>query len=114
LKKLSKGWDRDAVVATAAHFADLVSQPDLEQRPFKVSFFLTQAAAIEVIPRLESLLQQGLDTKLIYSAGQDLDIIPRCSDKGLAMQFCVSSGELRQSKQLCVVTWQRYRSICHR
>ncbi len=86
-EKLSKGWDRDAVVATAAHFADLVSQPDLEQRPFKVSFFLTQAAAIEVIPRLESLLQQGLDTKLIYSAGQDLDIIPRCSDKGLAMQF---------------------------
>ena len=87
-ERLSQGWDRDVVVATTAHFADLVPQPDSEQRPFKVSFFLTQALAPEVLPQLESLLQkQGLDTKLIYSTGQDLDILPRHSDKGLAMQF---------------------------
>ena len=87
-EKLYQGWDRDVVVATTAHFADLVPQPDTEQRPFKVSFFLTQALAPEVLPQLESLLQkQGLDTKLIYSTGQDLDILPRHSDKGLAMQF---------------------------
>lgn len=40
------------------------------------------------MPQLKSLLQdRGLDTKLIYSTGQDLDILPRNSDKGLAMQF---------------------------
>lgn len=87
-ERLDQRWDREAVIAATAHFADLVAQPDSEQRPFKASFFLTQAAAVEVLPRLESLLQeQGLDTKLIYSAGQDLDILPRHSDKGLAMQF---------------------------
>ena len=87
-ERLSQGWDREVVVATTAHFADLVSQPDTEQRPFKVSFFLTQALAPEVLPQLQSSLQkQGLDTKLIYSTGQDLDILPRHSDKGLAMQF---------------------------
>jgi len=87
-KRLSQGWDRDVVVATSAHFADLVPQPDSEQRPFKVSFFLTEAIAPAVLPQLESLLQkQGLDTKLIYSTGQDLDILPRHSDKGLATQF---------------------------
>ncbi len=76
------------MVATTAHFADLIPQPDSEQRPFKVSFFLTEAMAVEVLPQLESLLpKQGLDIKLIYSTGQDLDILPRHSDKGLAMQF---------------------------
>lgn len=87
-ERLSQGWDRDLVVATTAHFADLVPQPDSEQRPFKVSFFLTEAIAVEVLPQLESSLQErGLDTKLIYSTGQDLDILPLKSDKGLAMQF---------------------------
>lgn len=87
-ERLSQGWDRDVVVATTAHFADLVPQPDSEQRPFKVSFLLAEAIAPEVLPQLKSLLQkQGLDTKLIYSTGQDLDILPHHGDKGLAMQF---------------------------
>ncbi|MBW4574528.1 MAG: sucrose-phosphate phosphatase [Aphanothece sp. CMT-3BRIN-NPC111] len=87
-EKLSQGWDRDLVVASAAHFADLVPQPETEQRPFKVSFFLTEAAAVEVLPRLESLLKDhGIDAKLIYSGGNDLDILPRNGDKGLAVQF---------------------------
>ena len=87
-ERLSQGWDRDLVVATTAHFADLTPQPDSEQRPFKVSFFLTQVAASVVLPQLKSLLQErSVDTKLIYSTGQDLDILPRNSDKGLAMQF---------------------------
>jgi len=87
-KQIAPKWDRDLVVAATAHFADLIPQPDVEQGLFKVSFFLTQTAAVEVLPQLESLLQkQDLETKLIYSTGQDLDILPRRSDKGLAMQF---------------------------
>lgn len=87
-ERLSQGWDRDLVVATTAHFADLIPQPESEQRPFKVSFFLTEVVASEVLGQLKSLLQErSLDTKLIYSTGQDLDILPRNSDKGLAMQF---------------------------
>lgn len=94
-ERLSQGWNRDRVVATTAHFADLVPQPDSEQRPFKVSFFLTEAIAAEVMPRLQSLLEkQGLDVKLIYSTGQDLDILPRHSDKGLAMQFLRQQWEI--------------------
>lgn len=88
IEKLAPGWNRDLIVATTAHFADLVPQPESEQRPFKVSFFLTSSIAPEVLPQLESLLEkQGLDVKLIYSTGQDLDILPRQSDKGLAVQF---------------------------
>ncbi len=87
-EKLSQGRDRELTVATAAHYADLVPQPDTEQRPFKVSYLLTEEAAVEVLPRLESqLVERGLDVKLIYSGGRDLDILPRNADKGLAVQF---------------------------
>lgn len=86
--QLQMGWDRDRVRATAAHFADLLPQPDSEQRLFKVSFFLTAIAASELLPRLKSrLTEQGLDCKLVYSSGKDLDILPQWADKGLAVQF---------------------------
>lgn len=85
---LSDGWNREQVVATAAHYSDLIPQPDSEQRPFKVSYFLSEQAATELLPRLESLLKErNLDVKLVYSGSQDLDILPRKGDKGLAVQF---------------------------
>lgn len=88
IEVLSDGWNREQVVATAAHFSDLVPQPDTEQRPFKVSYFLTEQAATEVIPRLESALKErDLNIKLVYSGGHDLDILPPKADKGLAVQF---------------------------
>jgi hypothetical protein len=87
-EKLSEGWSRELIVATAAHYSDLVPQEDSEQRPFKVSYFLAEAAAVEVLPRLEAQLsERSLDVKLIYSGGKDLDILPRNADKGLAVQF---------------------------
>jgi hypothetical protein len=87
-RALSQHWDRDQVVAITAHFADLTPQPETEQRPFKVSFFLTEDAAVEVIPQLEaSLKQRGLDIQLIYSGGIDLDILPQRANKGQAMAF---------------------------
>ncbi|NET61850.1 MAG: sucrose-phosphate phosphatase [Symploca sp. SIO2E6] len=97
-KVLSEGWNRELVVATAGHYADLVPQPNSEQGSFKVSYYLTPEAAVEVLPRLESQLKEnGLDVKLIYSGDQDLDILPRNGDKGLAVQF------LRQKWQIDAV-----------
>lgn len=85
---VSQNWDRDLVVATAAHFADLTPQPETEQRPFKASYFLTQAAAIEIVPQLEVLLKErGVEAQLIYSGGVDLDILPVRANKGRAMTF---------------------------
>jgi hypothetical protein len=87
-QKLSVGWQRDVVATSAARFVDLTPQPDSEQRPFKVSYFLSEQAAVEVIPDLEALLEeQGLDTQVIFSGGKDLDILPRQANKGMAMSF---------------------------
>lgn len=88
IEKLSHNWDRELVVATTAHFSDLVPQPQTEQTPFKVSYFLTEEAATEVLPRLENVLKERqLDFQLIYSSGRDLDILPRLGNKGAAVGF---------------------------
>lgn len=85
---LTHNWDRDLVVAIASHFADLTPQPDSEQSNYKVSYFLTEQAAVEVIPQLEELLRdQGLDIQIVYSGSIDLDILPRNANKGMAMAF---------------------------
>lgn len=86
--QLMPGWDRAAIAAITAHFADLVPQPATEQTPFKVSFLLTKDAAVEVLPLLETALQvHHLETQLIYSSDRDLDILPMRADKGAAMTF---------------------------
>lgn len=84
---VSLGWDREKVVATTAHYSDLIPQPDTEQGRFKASYFLSEEMAGDLIPRLEAaLVDQGLEIKIIYSGSQDLDILPRRSDKGLAVR----------------------------
>lgn len=88
---LSQGWNREVIVATCADFSELEPQPDTEQRPFKVSYFLSELAATAVVPQLESrLAAQGLSVKLVYSGGKDLDVLPIKGNKGLAMQFLAS------------------------
>lgn len=85
---LSVGWNRELVLSITQQIPELVPQPDSEQRPFKISFFLEQEVAASVIPQLESELEKcEVNVKLIYSSGIDLDIVPRSSDKGQAMQF---------------------------
>lgn len=85
---LSQGWDRDQVMAIAAHFSDLVLQPSSEQTDFKVSYFLEGPVAKNVIPQLEQLLRdRGLDVQIVYSSNKDLDILPRQGNKGAAVAF---------------------------
>jgi sucrose-6-phosphatase len=86
--KLSLNWHREKVVSIASRFADLEPQPQAEQRPFKVSYYLSTSVAAAVLPELQELLsQQGLDVEIIYSGNKDLDILPRSGDKGTAVQF---------------------------
>lgn len=84
---LSPGWQRESILAITKQFPQLVLQPDSEQRPFKVSFFLEEKSSY-ILAQLEAELKKSqLNIKLIYSSGIDLDILPLSSDKGQAMQF---------------------------
>jgi sucrose-6-phosphatase len=85
---LSPGWDREAIVNIANHFADLEPQPESEQRPFKISYYLSPTVVSDVLLQLEALLaEQGMNVEAIYSGNKDLDLIPKGGNKGAAVQF---------------------------
>ena len=85
---IAHGWNRSQVISIAASFSELTHQPRSEQGLFKISYHLTELAASVVLPQLKlALHESGLDVKLIYSGGKDLDILPQKADKGLAVEF---------------------------
>ncbi len=93
--KLSHNWHRDRIVAIASHFADLELQPQSEQRPFKVSYYLSTSVAAAVLVQLQQMLeQQKLAVEIIYSGNRDLDIIPSGGNKGNAVQFLRSVWQI--------------------
>jgi sucrose-6F-phosphate phosphohydrolase len=89
---LYEAWDRELVKKIADNFNLLIRQPESEQRPFKVSYFLERNAT-QVVTELENfLLNSGLDIQVIYSYSDNklynnIDILPRKANKGMAMNF---------------------------
>jgi hypothetical protein len=92
---LAQGWNREEICQIAGKYSELQLQPDSEQNPFKISYYLAEAVALQVLSYLSlDLSDRGYDIKLVYSGGQDLDLLPKNGDKGLALQF------LRQKWQI--------------
>jgi sucrose-6-phosphatase len=86
--KLSYNWQREQIISICSQFANLELQPPAEQRPFKVSYYLSTSVAAAVMLQLQELFQQqNLNVEIIYSGNKDLDILPRGGDKGAAVQF---------------------------
>lgn len=84
---LAEGWDREVVTTVGDRFSQLVLQPTSEQRPFKVSYFVSNPTK-SLIPELTSALESaGLKVKIVCSDGKNIDILPIKGNKGLAMQF---------------------------
>jgi sucrose-6-phosphatase len=87
-QNISPSWERGKISEIATHFADLKLQPVSDQGDFKASYYLSESAAIEIIPRLrQELKQQNILAEIVYSGQKDLDIIPKNSNKGSAVQF---------------------------
>ncbi len=109
---LAQGWDRDKIVAIAFKYPELQMQPESEQNPFKISYYLAQWEAERILPHLKAdLINAGFEVNLVYLAGQDLEILPKNGDKGLAVQylrqkwqinpeFTVTCGDCLQDKTL--------------
>jgi sucrose-6-phosphatase len=99
--KLQQNWDRSCIQGIAARFDALTSQPNPEQRPFKVSYFLEPAIAPQAMAELSEALQsQGLSVQLVYSGGQDLDILPQAANKGKALAFVQTQFEMGPEKTI--------------
>ncbi|XP_058086986.1 sucrose-phosphatase 2-like [Magnolia sinica] len=85
---LNHKWDRNIVTEETAKFPHLKFQSETEQRSHKISFYVEKEHAQEVIKALsERLEKRGLDVKIIYSGGMDLDILPQGAGKGQALAY---------------------------
>ena len=87
-KILARGWNRNEIIKIANRFPTLQTQPESEQNPFKISYYLAQSEAKTTIAQLDTMLKEaGFELNFIYSSGQDFDILPKNGDKGLAVKF---------------------------
>jgi len=96
---LSLGWHRSQILAIADQFPQLQLQPQSEQNPFKISYYLSNPIAEKIIAQLKTVLaKQGFKIKLIYHAQQDLDLLPAKVDYGLAVKFLRQKWQLTSSQ----------------
>lgn len=103
---LNRKWDRNIVVEETAKFPQLTFQAETEQRPHKVSFYVQKGHAEDVIKSLSaSFEKRELDVKIIYSGGQDLDLLPQGAGKGQALAYLLekfkSAGKLPVNTLAC-------------
>ncbi|KAL0308227.1 UNVERIFIED_CONTAM: Sucrose-phosphatase 2 [Sesamum radiatum] len=75
---LNQKWDRNIVSEETRKLSELTLQSDTEQRPHKVSFYVQKDKAQDIMKSLSTRFKErGLDVKIIYSGGMDLDILPQ-------------------------------------
>lgn len=103
---LNHKWDRKIVTEETSKFPELTLQSDTEQRPHKVSFYVQKDKAQDIIKVLAARLEErGLDVKIIYSGGMDLDILPQGAGKGQALAYLLkkfkTEGKLPNNTLVC-------------
>jgi sucrose-6-phosphatase len=99
--RLSQNWNRQAVADLAEKFPDLILQPETEQNPWKLSFCTASPEADAILADLQSLMiQVDLSAQIIFSNNEDVDILPRNGDKGLAMTYLRQKLRIPASKTL--------------
>lgn len=96
---ISQDWNRDLVCEIASQFEDLIPQPESEQRPFKISYFLAQELADQILLLLKNSLSSQ-NVTVIYSGGKDLDILPKDVDKGKAVSFLSKKWQIEARQTL--------------
>ncbi|TKY53198.1 Sucrose-phosphatase 1 [Spatholobus suberectus] len=91
---LNQKWNKDIVIEETSKFPELKRQAETEQRPHKVSFYVEKDKAQHVTEALSKVLDgRGLDVKIIYSGGIDLDVLPKGAGKGQALAYLLKKFE---------------------
>ncbi|XP_030926471.1 probable sucrose-phosphatase 2 [Quercus lobata] len=103
---LNQKWDRSIVIEESKKFPELTLQAETELRPHKVSFYVEKDKAQAVSKALmERFEKHGLDVKIIYSGGMDLDILPQGAGKGQALAYLLkkfkTEGKLPNNTLVC-------------
>lgn len=98
---LAQGWHREQILKIANSFPQLQLQPQSEQNPFKISYYLSHPIAETIIAQLKTALAEaGFQVKFTYHAAQDLDLLPSKADRGLAVKFLRSKWQLAPQRTI--------------
>ncbi|GAA0159773.1 ATP-binding cassette [Lithospermum erythrorhizon] len=103
---LNNKWDKNLVIGETKKLSELTPQSETEQRPHKVSFYVQKDKAQSVTNALSARFEElGLDVKIIYSGGTDLDILPQGAGKGQALAYLLekfkNEGKLPKNTLAC-------------
>ncbi|MBN1552319.1 HAD-IIB family hydrolase, partial [bacterium] len=90
-------WDRESILSALRGTPGLVLQPAREQRRFKVSYFIDPSLSPTVREIQLHLKNAGIRSKVIFSHGQFLDVLPIRASKGLAIRYISSKWALPKS-----------------
>ncbi|MGV8936391.1 MAG: HAD-IIB family hydrolase [Allorhizobium sp.] len=87
IEALGEGYDAEKIAASFADLPRLTLQPERYQHAYKSSWYLHDAEPGELDDIAAILRQSGLKTRIVYSSGRDLDVIPTGADKGQALTW---------------------------
>jgi sucrose-6-phosphatase len=92
-QQFRSGWDLAKVERVVASFPGVSRQPPQFLHPYKSSWYLHRTEP-EVLAALQKQLEEaGLEASVIYSSGRDLDVLPKNTSKGDALQWlCARLG----------------------
>jgi sucrose-phosphate synthase len=86
-RHVSHRWEPERLREMLLEQPGLSLQPDIDQRRFKISFFV-DPEAFEGVPAIERLLYQAdLHARVIHSHDMFLDLLPVRASKGLAVRY---------------------------
>ncbi|AGA31990.1 Sucrose phosphate synthase [Thioalkalivibrio nitratireducens DSM 14787] len=86
-RHISHRWQPDRLRELLSEQPGLELQPEVDQRPFKLSYFV-DAEKFEGAPAIDRLLYQAdLHARVVYSHDMFLDLLPVRASKGLAVRY---------------------------
>jgi sucrose-phosphate synthase len=84
---IDHGWDPDGIRACLAEVPGLELQPDMDQRRFKLSYFVGRPGWPGVREIRRRLKDRGLAATVVFSHNEFLDLLPDRASKGRAVGF---------------------------
>lgn len=92
--QISTGWDKAAVEQILQSIPEAEMQDQQWQSPFKSSYYLRENVEVRLAEINQRLHKRGLDAKVVYSAGEFLDLLPIRSGKGEAVYYTAQRLEV--------------------
>ncbi|MDO9418899.1 HAD-IIB family hydrolase [Pararhizobium sp.] len=86
-RSMGTGFDTGHIAAVLSELPDIHRQPDEFQHDRKSSWYLHDADGTALSAVEQRLAEAGLEVRIVYSSGRDLDILPSGADKGAALSW---------------------------